>query len=165
MTGPEPYSLLFDLFVANQKVRNLLHAAMAEAELRPDEYAVYSVLFENGPTGPSDLAKLLGMPPTTVSGYARTMQARGHAVRRPQEHDGRAYELALTPSGRAAHAGASAIFRTVIRGVEGQLSQLGSPPTVVRRSLRSVGEAAERAHARLYDSAATREGRGAPGRR
>jgi DNA-binding MarR family transcriptional regulator len=144
MTGPEPYSLLFDLFVANQKVRSLLATAMADAALRPDEYAVYSVLFENGPTGPTELARLLGMPPTTISGYARTMQARRHAVRRAQATDGRAYHLELTPTGLAAHAGVSANLRSVMEMIEQNLTGLGSSPRVVREALRRVGEAAQR---------------------
>jgi DNA-binding MarR family transcriptional regulator len=150
MTRPEPYSLLFDLFVANQKVRSLLATALADAQLRPDEYAVYSVLFENGPTGPSELARLLGMPATTISGYARTMQSRKHAVRQPLAADGRAYQLALTPAGLAAHAGASAIFRTVAQQIDEYLSQLGSSPAAVRRSVRRVGDAAELTERQLY---------------
>jgi hypothetical protein len=40
-------SLLFDVFVVNQRLRALLGHALRDSELRPDEYAVYSVLFEH----------------------------------------------------------------------------------------------------------------------
>jgi hypothetical protein len=41
-------SLLFDVFVVHQRVRALLARALSGCELRADEYAVYSVLFERG---------------------------------------------------------------------------------------------------------------------
>ena len=66
-------SLLFDLFAANQRVRALLTAAMDGAGLKPDEYAVYSALFEFEPISPTEIAATVGMPPTTLSHYIRAM--------------------------------------------------------------------------------------------
>jgi DNA-binding MarR family transcriptional regulator len=131
--------------VANQKVRALLAHAVAGTTLRPDEYAVYSVLFENGPTGPTELSRLLGMPATTISGYARTMRDRGHAQRLDQPGDGRAYELALTPTGLAAHAATGTVFATLTRAIEEQLRTDGRvDPPMVRTALRCLGDAAQR---------------------
>src|SRR5215467_9160109 len=39
-------SLLFDLFVVKQRVHRVLAAGLADVQLRADEYAVYSLLFE-----------------------------------------------------------------------------------------------------------------------
>ncbi len=41
-----PDSLLYEIFVLGQAVRRMLDAAMADGPLRPEEYAVYSVVFE-----------------------------------------------------------------------------------------------------------------------
>ena len=46
MTGRADISLLFDLFVTTQRIRRVLSDAMSESGMRPDEYAVYSLLFD-----------------------------------------------------------------------------------------------------------------------
>ena len=48
-------SLLFDLFAVSNRVRVLLRQAMANAGLRPDEYAIYSAVFKVGPLTISEL--------------------------------------------------------------------------------------------------------------
>ena len=97
MRQPDSHlSVLFDLFAAEQRVRTLVLRAMADAPLTPDEYAVYSVLFDEGPHAPTELAHRVGMPPTTMSHYVRAMLDRGHAVRQVVAADRRSYRLALS---------------------------------------------------------------------
>ena len=80
--GPDRgISLLFDVFVAHQRVRALLARALSGCELRADEYAVYSVLFERGALTPTQLAERLAMPVTTTLDYLRVMTRRGHIRR------------------------------------------------------------------------------------
>ncbi len=115
-------SLLFDLFAANQRVRSLLTAAMDGAGLKPDEYAVYSALFEFEPISPTEIATIVGMPPTTLSHYIRAMRERGHLDERRNPQDSRSRVLTLTVSGRKAHRRASRAFeqayRRFIEGIE-----------------------------------------------
>jgi len=59
-------SMLFDVFVLNQRLRALLGRALSTCELTPDEYAVYSVLFEHGSLTPTQMARLMAMPVTTT---------------------------------------------------------------------------------------------------
>jgi DNA-binding MarR family transcriptional regulator len=103
-------SLLFDLFAANQQVKTLLTAAMAAVELKPDEYAVYSGVFEFGPIKPTDLAAVVGMPPTTLSHYIRRMREAGHVLEKRDPADGRSRTLSLTRTGLAAHRQANRAF-------------------------------------------------------
>ncbi|MCA1570554.1 MAG: MarR family winged helix-turn-helix transcriptional regulator [Chloroflexi bacterium] len=103
-------SLLFELFATGQRVRTLLAAAMTDAGLRPDEYAVYSVLVDAGPSAPTALSRAVGMPPTTMSHYVRAMVERGHVERRANPADGRSFQVALTRDGQRAHARAAAAF-------------------------------------------------------
>ena len=125
-------------------------AAMADAGLRPDEYAVYSVLVDDGPSRPTDLAKAVGMPPTTMSHYVRAMLERRHVERRPDPADGRAYRLHLTREGRRAHARAADAFEEA----NGRfLAALRLTDTSVRSTLRAVGTAADKAHGNLSDAA------------
>src|ERR1700674_3446458 len=95
-------SMLFDLFVAAQRVRRVLADGMAKSGLRPDEYAVYSLLFEHGPLTATEMSELLGMPLTTVLDYLKAMSAAGHLERTPHPSDGRALQLRLSRSGVAA---------------------------------------------------------------
>src|SRR6185369_4955934 len=76
----------------------------------PEEYAVYSVLFDEGPHAPTELARRTGMPATSMSHFVRSMLERGHAERAPSPADRRSYRIVLTPAGLAAHGAAGAAF-------------------------------------------------------
>ncbi len=139
-------SLLFDLFAANQQVKTLLTAAMAGAGLRPDEYAVYSGVFEFGPIAPTDLAAVVGMPPTTLSHYIRRMRDAGHVIERKDPHDGRSRRLSLTAKGRAAHRRANRAFEVAyaafvrrIRSEERIKAALAGVETAARDALADLG--------------------------
>ena len=142
MPGTRPQrqiSLLFDVFVLNQRLRTLLSLALAGTGLRPDEYAVYSLLFEAGPLTPTDMARQMGMPLTTVLDYARSMNARGHVSRSAHANDGRAYQLRLTPDGLSAFHGASAAWNRSLSQLEPSLAM---PVRDVRRALHAIDDAA-----------------------
>src|SRR5207302_882991 len=96
-------SMLFDLFALNQRLRRLLAMALADAGLRADEYAVYSLLFEQGPLTATEMAGRMAVPLTTVLDYLRTMDTRGHLRRARHPRDGRAQRQWLRgvpPNGR-----------------------------------------------------------------
>jgi DNA-binding MarR family transcriptional regulator len=139
-------SLLFHLFAAEQRVRTLVTSAMADCGLRPDEYAVYSVLFDEGPHAPTDLARRVGMPPTTMSHYVRAMLERRHVEREVVASDRRSYRLRLTASGLAAHARASRAFAEADRRF---MAALEVDPEHATEILASIGRAADRAAADL----------------
>jgi DNA-binding MarR family transcriptional regulator len=147
IAGP---SLLFELFATSQRVRTLVTAAMAGAPLRPDEYAVYSVLVDGGPSSPTALARAVGMPPTTMSHHVRAMLERGHATREREPADGRAFRLALTRAGRRAHRETAAAFELA----NGRfLAALSLRDGEARAVLRAIGAAADEASAGLSGSA------------
>jgi DNA-binding MarR family transcriptional regulator len=136
-------SLLFDVFVLGQRTRELVNAAMADAGLRPDEYAAYSVIFERGPITLTDLAAALGMPVTTVADYVRLMGAERHVAKRPHPTDGRASLLALTPAGLRAHRRASRSFE---RAHQAMVQELGAMDEATTRGvLQRLASTAERA--------------------
>ena len=147
MRQPDSHlSILFELFAAQQRVGTLVQSAMADAPLSPAEYAVYSVIFEEGPQTPTDLARRVGMPPTTMSHYVRDLLERGHAVRQPVAADRRSYQLALTAAGLDAQAVASRAFQEADRRFMAALSLDGD---AARDMLRAIGEAAAEAEASL----------------
>lgn len=145
---PASYSLLFDLFVLNSRVRAYLTRALADTPLTAEEYAVYSILFEQGPTPPTQLAQFAGMPATTMSDYVRALLRRGHAEKRPHPTDARSYLIALTPDGLDAQRTTGRRFRVAMRLIE---TNLDEDLDGVSRAVREFGEAVRRSMDDLPD--------------
>ena len=148
-------SLLFDFFAASQRVKLLLTDALADAGLRPDEYAVYSALVDGGPSSPTRMAEAVGMPPTTMSHYVRAMLDRGHVRRESNPLDRRSVILALTADGRAAHRRAARAFEEANRRF---LAALEVPEGAARRAVTAIGSAAGLASDALATDASRRAG-------
>jgi DNA-binding MarR family transcriptional regulator len=74
-------------------------AVAARAALSPHEFTALEHLIE-GPRGPAELARLLGVTSAASSGVVDRLVARGHATRRPHEHDGRRTVVTISDSGR-----------------------------------------------------------------
>ena len=146
-------SLLFDLFVTTQRVRRVLADAMAGSGMRPDEYAVYSLLLDHGPLTATAMAELLGMPLTTVLDYLKAMSATGHLQRSPHPTDGRALQLSLSRSGFAAQRRANAHWEVVRKRIEGGLEL---PIDRIRLALNALDDAADRAGASAAGSTTPR---------
>jgi DNA-binding MarR family transcriptional regulator len=140
-------SVLFEVFAASRAAGELVSAALDGGPLTPEEYAVYSVLFDEGPHAPTELARRTGMPPTSMSHFVRAMRQRGHAEAAPDPADRRSYRIVLTPAGRAAHGSASRAFAEADRRF---LAALGVDEEEVRGLLRAIGEAAVEARRRLH---------------
>jgi len=139
-------SMLFDVFVLNQRLRALLGRALSASELTPDEYAVYSILFEHGSLTPTQMAGLMAMPVTTTLDYVRAMSARGHVTRTRNPTDGRSYMLSLNAEGLGAHRRTNAAWNVVVARLEGAL---GKPVAEVREALHALDDAAAAALAQL----------------
>jgi DNA-binding MarR family transcriptional regulator len=135
-------SLLFDFFVTGQRLRKVLSDALEEAGMRPDEYAVYSLLFEKGNLTATEMAAYLGMPLSTILDYLRAMTAAGRVVRTSHPFDGRAMQLSLNRSGVVAHRRANAHWEVVRRLVEEGLTV---PIPTIRSALQALDDSAYRA--------------------
>ena len=134
-------SLLFDLFAANQQVKTLLVRAMAGAGLRPDEYAVYSGVFEFGPITPTDLAEVVGMRPTTLSHYVKDMREAGHVIEERNPRDGRSRVLTLSTTGRAAHRRANRAFEPAYDRFVGRIADEAASKAAIAEIERAAREA------------------------
>ncbi len=139
-------SLLFELHVAARQAADLIAAAMTDSPLTPEEFAVYSILFDEGPHAPTELARRSGMPPTSMSHFVRTMTERGHITRSSDPVDRRSYRIVLTPGGLAAHASASAAFAEADSRF---VRALAMDEEAAREAVRAVGRAAALAESRL----------------
>ena len=132
-------SLLFDLFVAGQRVRRVLADGMAGSGMRPDEYAAYSLLFMHGPLTATEMARQLGLPLSTVLDYLKAIDEAGHLQRIRHPDDGRAVQVALNSRGVAAQVRANAHWEVVRKQVEGSLRM---PKGEVRAALQALDDAA-----------------------
>jgi DNA-binding MarR family transcriptional regulator len=148
-------SLLWHVFAMGQRVKDLLGSAMADSPLTPDEYAVYSVLFDDGPTPPTGLARRVGMPPTTMSHYVRAMLERGHAERIRSPLDGRSFSLALTDAGLAIHRQAGSHFN---QANDLFREALEIDEAFLTRALGEIGRAADQAAAQMAAEQASAAG-------
>jgi DNA-binding MarR family transcriptional regulator len=144
---PEARTLLLDVYLASAKIGALVDLAIADTGLPADDYALYSLLVDEGPATPTELAARTGIAPSTIGFRTRRMVATGHLERLPNPTDGRSYLLALTREGTAAHARARPLFRAARRAVE---LRLGRSPTEVNAGVRDLIDAldAEIAHRR-----------------
>jgi|SRR6266849_5100673 len=133
-------SLLFDLFVLNQRIRRLVAAALADVTLRADEYAVYGLLFEQGPLTATGMARRLGMPLTTLLDYLRAMDARGHLRRQRHPRDGRAQALSLTMAGVTEHQRTNKAWEVMRARLERALAM---SPADIRRALHALDDAVD----------------------
>jgi DNA-binding MarR family transcriptional regulator len=146
---------MFFLFAASQRVQALLAEALADAPLDAGGYAFYSALRETQPTSPTDLARHLGMPVTTVLDTLRGLQGREHVARLRNPHDRRSYLVRLTEAGERLHDEAEALFREAdVRLV----AQLGRDRAEVIEVLSALKVAAETALGELQSTRVPRAG-------
>ena len=96
---PHPSTLLFDIWLVTHLTTSLLDDALRDLAVTADEFGLYSLLYELGPSTPTQVARWTGMAPTTVSGMVRRLTARGHVAPMPNPRDARSRLLGLTDEG------------------------------------------------------------------
>ena len=143
-------SLLFQIFRTSELNAKLVSRALAPTGVRGDDFAVYSYLFY-GPMTLTDLVDGTGMPLTTVAGYVRRFEERGHVVKEPNPADGRSQLLSLTPSGRDWLLDAVAVFRKTTSRLNEVLDAAGVDPDDLIDQLGRVQEMIERTLHELDD--------------
>jgi DNA-binding MarR family transcriptional regulator len=114
-------TILFDVFLTNQKRAQLIEAALAETDLPAEDYPFYVIIGAEGPWTPTDLARRLMLPLTTVLFRVRRLERRGQAERKPNPDDGRSFTIRLTPAGQKLLRKARPRFRAAAEAVEAQL--------------------------------------------
>ncbi|MGH3082028.1 MAG: MarR family winged helix-turn-helix transcriptional regulator [Gaiellaceae bacterium] len=134
-------TILLDVFATNRKREHLIVAALAGTELPPEDYPLY-VALGGGSSTPSDVARELAMPLSTVLFRVRRLENRGHVKRVPNPDDGRSYRLQLTPAGERLLARARPLFRARALAVEAPLGE--NRVTALRDALTELGKAIER---------------------
>lgn len=134
-TGPG--NVLFDVWLVSRAVSALLDDAVRAVGLDADEYAVYSVLASGQPTTPTELARWMAAPPTTVSSYVKRFESRAHVERVTNPEDRRSHRLQLTDAGRQTHRLASERFGPILAEVE---HGLGEQADEIHQGLQTLHE-------------------------
>jgi DNA-binding MarR family transcriptional regulator len=131
-------NVLFDVWLVSRATTGMLDAALGPSGLTADEFGIYSVLTTADALTPTELARWMGAPTTTVSSYVKRFETRGHVERERNPHDGRSYVIRLTKAGHAAHRAAGARFLPVLDRV---VAALGTREATVRRALAGLRDA------------------------
>ncbi|MDX6372194.1 MAG: hypothetical protein QOD98_1182 [Nocardioidaceae bacterium] len=129
------------LFATGRQLSTLLHEEMADAPLRPDDFAVTSVLLLEQPVRPTELARLTGLRPSTLSNYLRRFEADGVVSRRRDPDDGRANLVELTEEGKARTEACFPGFASAIGSFQKALAEAGVPELDVLETLEGVSRA------------------------
>jgi DNA-binding MarR family transcriptional regulator len=139
---PRRANALFRLYVLSQLMDSLLGREFRAAGI-PDGFGVYSAIGSMGAVTPTDLAELLGMRPTTLSGHIERLVRQGVVRRVENPADGRSYLLELTDEGmQAFRTGAQGLRKTLAaleqhldRPTDGVLDALEALDGALRRAL------------------------------
>jgi DNA-binding MarR family transcriptional regulator len=135
-------TILLDIFATNQKRERLIEAALVDTDLPPEDYPLYVSVGTEGPLTPTELARELGMPLSTLLFRVRRLEQRGHVERVPNPDDRRSFLLRLTPAGERLLAWARPLFRARALAVEARLGE--DRVASLRDALTELGNAIER---------------------
>ena len=139
---PEKTSLLYDIFVLYQSLGIMLGRALSPAPLTPEEYAIYSHVFEYNRCTPSEMARDLNMPLQTVSDWMAVLRKRGHLISTTNDLDRRSYRVSLTEEGhrvqRETNAHFESAYRLFIKSLETPERQLRSYVQEMTAAVRSA---------------------------
>jgi len=131
-------NVLFPLFVCGGLSGALLSREIRGSGLTPQEFGVLSAIGVWGPLTPTDLARRVGLPPTTLSEYVTRFTERGLVTRSRHPDDGRSYLLGLTAKGSRSHRSAS---EGLLTSLESIALHLDVSPKQVREALASLERA------------------------
>jgi DNA-binding MarR family transcriptional regulator len=123
---------LFLVWLVSRSTVDLLDTALSPAGVTADEFAIYSILASAPGITPTELARWMAAPPTTVSSYVKRLETRGHLTRQTHPRDRRSYRIALSPDGEASYREARALFAPVRAAVA---RALGADERDVRNAL------------------------------
>lgn len=131
-------NVLFPLFVCGGLSGALLAREIRGSGLTPPEFGVLSAIGVWGPLTPTELARRVGLAPTTLSEYVVRFTERGLVTRSRNPKDGRSYLLGLTAKGKRGHRAAG---QGLLASLEAIAQHLDVSPKDVRDTLLALERA------------------------
>lgn len=138
LTHRGPFILIFAL---DGQLSTLLSRAMDETPLRPQDFALTSVLQLTGAIRPTALADIVGMRPTSLSNHLRRLIDSGHVRRRSDPADGRAALVSLTAKGVRDTEACFPTFGAAISSFRRHLADQGLDERAALDALESISSA------------------------
>ena len=138
---PKP-GLFLQPFIVSQLSGALIEAVVEGSDVTASEYAVTSWLNVVEVATPGELARDLGLSPTTLSAMIERLVRKKQLRRVQNPDDGRSYRLELTPKGKGTNARNAQRFEQAIRAVR---SGLDGDPEEILDALRRLEDALRRA--------------------
>ena len=121
-------TILLDVWVLARLAGAAMDDAVASAGLVSREFVLYALLEQAGPMTPTELARMSGVPATTISKMVRRMAERDHLVELENPDDARSRLLELSPRGQEvlgeAEAGYASLADGVAAALGGELDQV-----------------------------------------
>jgi DNA-binding MarR family transcriptional regulator len=121
--GERRGSILLKAWTAAQRVNLLITRALHAEDAWTPHYALLSMVAIAEPVTPTELARLMGLRPTTASDYVEQLVELGHVQREPNPEDGRSYLLTVTGAGWDAFNRANAPAHEALRLVQESLGR------------------------------------------
>ena len=122
MGGTRRPSVLFDLYVAAQLTGQLLELELAGADVPVEDFALYNAIVHFERATPTQLARHLGLPLSTLLFRFGRIERRGHGVRVRNPRDRRSSLFALSARGRRAHDVAKPRFEEALQSIHRHLA-------------------------------------------
>ncbi len=113
--------MLLQIFVLSQVTGALVEEIVEGSGIAGNEFAVHSTVTALGPLTPTELARHLGTPPTTLSATIARLVEKGQLRRRRNPEDGRSYVLEATARGRRTQERNGARLSAALRRLESDL--------------------------------------------
>src|SRR3954451_19668628 len=89
----EQVDITFLVWAVSRSTAELVDAALRPSGLSGDEFAIYSMLASSSVVTPTELARWMAAPATTVTSYVKRLEARGHVERVANPQDRRSYRI------------------------------------------------------------------------
>lgn len=137
-------SLMFDVFVVANRMGLLLGEALRPLGMSATEYALLSLLVVQGPLTATEVTRLIGMPPSTLTGWVHQLEGGGLLRRRVNPFDRRSRLLDLTPAGRARYDAALPWARAASEALQRNLAAAGESAVMKRAELRRTSTALQK---------------------
>lgn len=130
--------LMLQPFVVSQLVGSLIEEIVEGSDVSAAEFAVTSSLAIVGTATPTELARKLGLSPTTLSAMLKRLTQKGQLRRTRHPDDGRSSVLELTRAGKATNARNVKRFAVVMARLR---ENLRIPPDEVLEPMRRLEDA------------------------
>ncbi len=138
--------ILLQPFVVSQLVGAVIEHVVEGSAVSPYEYAVHSWIVVRGGGTPTEIARELGIAPTTLSATVARLVEKGQLRRVRHPSDGRSYVLQPTAAGWRSHLRNGKRLNEWIARVD---EELGGDPEPVLEALRQLEQALRLALAKI----------------